>query len=297
MKILITTIVSIFLCFFVKYIYIKKIYYKNINLINKIINRIKKFRYIKIISDALIKSNYSFRIKGVNIISTLNIVILSIFFSLITFILTYRYLNLIFSSTILSIISFFIPYYIIKYNSYRKKIKILNIFPNYVVNLKNYTDVNNDIVEAFRRTSVEEPLNKYIDKFNVSIQKGVKLYDAFETLKNNINIEKINKFITLLQFCYVYGGNFGTLLDKFSKIQMKANILREKERQKTFSAKLVLMVLILLNIYILFGFVLSNNDYYDILVKTFVGNIILNINIISYIFIFYMYIKLNKMEE
>lgn len=302
MKIVIVLMEIFILYFLVQYVSKLKNNYKYyirllLNSRNRIRTKINELKYIKIITFLLNESNLSLKFKGINIISTLSIIVLSILFSSLTFIFTFTYLHVFLSSIILSSFTFFIPYYVIKYISYRKKINILNIFPNYVINLKNYTDVNNDIIDAFRRANVEEPLNSYIHKFNISIQKGVKIYDAFETLKNSINIERINQFITLLQFCYIYGGNFSVLLDKFSKIQMKANIQREEEKQKIFSAKLVLIVLIALNIYILYGFILSNNQYYNIMVNTFVGNMILNINILSYIFIFYMYIKLNKMEE
>lgn len=264
---------------------------------SEVLYKIKETSLFRKLSYTLNQSNVSIKIRDVNIISVLSILILSIFIFLVTFIITYKFLHLFFSSLILSLFGLVLPYFIIRYFSYCRKIKILRIFPNYVINLKNYTDVNNDIVDAFRRASVEEPLNSYIDKFNISLQKGVKLYDAFETLKNNINIKRINQFITLLQFCYIYGGNFGELLDKFSKIQMKTNLSREKEKQKIFSSKVVLVVLIILNMYIMFGFILTNNEYYNILVKTFAGNMILNINIVSYIFIFYMYLKLNNTED
>ena len=259
--------------------------------------KLNELSFFKKVTRIIEETDLNFKIKNKNIISALTLFLISILFFLITFVITYKFLNLFISSIILSLFAFFLPYYIIKYFSYCRKVKILNIFPNYVVSLKNYTDVNNDIIEAFRRASVEEPLIPYINKFNISIQKGIKAYDAFETLKTNINIKRINQFITLLQFCYIYGGSFEELLDKFSKIQMKSNIQREKEKQKIFSSKLVLLLLILINIYILFGFILTNNEYYNILVNTFMGNVILNVNILSYIFIFYMYVKLNKMED
>ena len=261
------------------------------------IYKMRELSFIKKTSYLLDEANLSFKFKNINIISTLTILILSIVILIITFIITYNYLHLFSSSLILSIFTFFLPYFIVKYFSYYKNIRILRNFPNYIISLKNYTDINNDIIEAFKRANAEEPLSIYINKFNISVQKGVKIYDAFETLKKSINIKKINQFITLLQFCYIYGGDFGDLLDKFAKIQMKTNLQKEKEKQKIFSAKIVLVTLILLNIYILFGFVLKNGEYYTILVNTFIGNLILNINILSYIFIFYMYIKLNEMEE
>jgi Flp pilus assembly protein TadB len=272
-------------------------YNKEIAFKNVAIEKISKLSIFKKIAYSIIESNISFKIKNTNIISTTSIFIVSILISIIIFIYSYNFLNLFLSSSILAIFTFFIPYLMIRYLSHLRKERILKVFPNYVVNLKNYTDVNNDIIDALRRANSDVLLEKYINKFNISLQKGVKIYDAFESLKRNINIKKINQFLTLLQFCYIYGGNFSELLDKFSKIQMKINIQIEKEKQKTFSSKFVLIILIIINIYILFGFILNNSEYYDILTKTFVGNLILNINILSYIFIFYMYIKLNSMEE
>jgi Flp pilus assembly protein TadB len=299
MKTFITIIGIVATYYVILYIYYNFYNHKNIifNLRSETIYKIRELSFIKKIIYSLDEANLSLKVGNINIISLLTILILTIVVFIITFLITYNFLHLFSSSLIISIFSLFLPYLIIKYFSYCRKIKILKNFPNYIISLKNYTDVNNDIIEAFRRATVEEPLKTYIEKFNISLQKGVKIYDAFESLKSSINIKKINEFITLLQFCYVYGGDFGNLLDKFSKIQMKTNLQREKEKQKIFSSKLVLIILILLNMYILFGFVLTNNEYYNILVKTFIGNLILNINILSYIFIFYMYILLNKMED
>ncbi len=302
MKILINLIGIVIVSYILEYLFtflVNYRKYKNIvfDLRSEAMYKIKELSYIKKLSYILNEANICLKIKNVNIISTITILFLSTVAFIATFILTYKYLNMFISSIILSSFAFFLPYYIIKYFSYCKKNKIIKMFPNYIISLKSYTDVNNDIIEAFKRVNVEEPLNTYIERFNISLQKGVKIYDAFETLKRNINIKKINQFITLLQFCYIYGGNFGNLLDKFSKIQMKTNLQRETEKQKIFSSKLVLIVLIILNMYILFGFILTNNEYYDILVKTFIGNLILNINLLSYIFIFYMYTKLNSMED
>lgn len=264
---------------------------------NDIIYKINNISSISKIIYIINKTDLSYKIKGKNIVSIGTYLFISIIISIAIFILTYRYFSLFSIAFIVSVFSFFIPYYIIKYLLYCKKVKIERMFPNYIISLKNYTDVNNDIIEAFKRANVSEPLATYINKFNISIQKGIKIYDAFETLKSNLNMNKITQLISLLQFCYIYGGNYKELLNNFSKIQMKTILQKEKEKQKIFSAKLVLIILILLNIYILFGFVLTNNEYHNILINTFIGNVILNINILSYIFIIYMFIKLNKMED
>ena len=85
MKILITIIGIINLYFLIEYIY--KYKYKPNTLIklkNKIINKSKKLTFIKMISSLLKNSGISFKMKGINIISSLNVLILSIlFFSVI----------------------------------------------------------------------------------------------------------------------------------------------------------------------------------------------------------------------
>ncbi|MEG1705735.1 MAG: hypothetical protein RR290_04100 [Clostridia bacterium] len=286
--------VIIFIIYFVLQLFFDHIYnlkkYKSV-LKEKSSNIFTKLIFV--IND----SKLDIKIKNINIVTTFSVIIFSIILFICIFVVSYNYLKIFSSSLILASISIFLPYNLLKYISYMNKQKIIKIFPNYILSLKNYTDVNNDIVEAFSRADVQEPLKSYINKFNISVQKGIRIYDAFEGLKNDINIKRINEFLTLLQFCYINGGNFTKLLDKFSKIQMKINIQNEKEKQEIFSSKLVLILLILLNIYILFGFILQSKEYFDILTCTVIGKLILNLNILSYIVIMYIYTKLNKMEE
>lgn len=288
MQIISSCLIIIIIYTFIIIMY-KKIY--NLKKYRKTINNV----YINKLNSIILDSKLNIRVKNLSAVSI--IIILSILFFIIAFIIAFSYFDVFSTSFILSLISSFIPYFILKYKIYSYKQKIINIFPNYAMSLKNYTDVNNDIVEAFKRADTQEPLKSYINKFNISIQKGIRIFDAFETLKADIGIKRINEFITLLQFCQINGGNFTVLLDKFCKIQMKINIQKEKEKQEIFSSKLVLVILIIINIYVLFGFILQSSEYFDILTNTFIGKLILNLNVLSYILIIYIYTKLNKMEE
>jgi Flp pilus assembly protein TadB len=62
------------------------------------------------------------------------------------------------------------------------------------------------------------------EKFNYKIQRGVNVYEAFESLKKDINIKKIDGFITACQICYKNGGNFENILIQFSSTITKENI-------------------------------------------------------------------------
>lgn len=263
--------------------------------ISNIEKKLNEFKTIKIINALIIQSNKANnRAKHITPIIFL---IISIVFSLIIFFLSYKTIKIISSSIIISGFSLLIPYLILKYIIRSQKEKILNDFPIYAITLKNYTQVTNDIIIAFKKAKVQEPLSIHIERFNVSIEKGMKIYECFERLKQDINIKKINEFLTAAQYCYINGGDFSNLLDKYSKILTKSNLQKEKEKQKSFASKLVLYMLIAINIYLLFQFGFANEEYKEILTKTFIGETIININIISYFLIFLFTIKLNKMEE
>ncbi len=245
---------------------------------------------LKELEDVFIKYN----IKYVNITT---IFILSIILSFAVFSIIIKFLNVFSTAVILAIFVFFIPSYIIKYLVYLKKQKIVNLFPSYIINLKNYTTTSNDIIYAFYNTKVEGVLEKYIERFNLSVKKGISVYDSFERLKKDINIPSISRFLSSLQFCYLNGGDFSKLLERYINIFIKKNTYREKEKQESYSSKLVLVILVIINVYMMFSFVFANEEYFKIITQTTMGVIIINVNVLSYIATIYMAIKLNKMEE
>ncbi|MEG1009645.1 MAG: hypothetical protein RSF67_07550, partial [Clostridia bacterium] len=285
--------------FIVRYIYIiTKEYIKSLKNDTKIkqLLKFKNYTFVTKLSYLISELDLKFRIKNINFLTPIFIIIISIAIFFISFILLYSYLKIFLTCIILSIFISTIPYLILKFMIYSKKKLLLKIFPNYVISLKNYTETTNNILIAFKNARCEYPLDIYINKFNVSVDKGINIYDSFEELKNNINIKEISEFLTSIQFCYINGGNFTELLDEFSNIQMKVNLQKEKESENIFSSKVVLILLIVINVYILFGFIMSTEEYYSILTKTFIGEMILNVNVLSYIIIFYFYLKLNKLE-
>lgn len=225
------------------------------------------------------------------------VILISVILSIVIGFLSYKFLKVSSSALIISIYSFFVPYLILNtlYNNYRKK--IIGIFPTYIVSLKNYTQISNDIIIAMKNVNAEYPLSIFIDKFNILIEKGVTVYEAFEKLKIDINIKKISEFINAIENCYINGGDFSNLLDKYSKIINKINIQKEKEMQENFASILVLIILAIINVFLIVKFIYSNTLYRNIVTNNFIGNVILNINIISYLLIFYFIKKLNKLED
>ena len=222
--------------------------------------------------------------------------IFSILISFFSYVFSYKMLNIISSSVIISICTFFIPSFFIEYVTKYNKNKILISFPTYLATLKNYTKTENDIVVALNRATPCKETKDYILKFNNEIQNGVKIYDAFENLKSSINISKISEFFTAVEYCYINGGNFVNIIDKYLSSLVKLNMQKEKEEEKRLEIKLVILFLIAVNLYMLFGFIYANPTYKEIILNNLVGKIIVNINIISYVIIFLIFRNTNKEE-
>lgn len=269
--------------------YVKKL--KTLNFKNKL----KELTILQKIEFYILKE-CNFNFFGVNL-SPYIICLVSIIFSILTFFISYKYLKIFSSSIILCIYMLIVPFQILKFIKQINKEKIMSSFPTYLAILKNYTKTENDIIIAINKANPTIEIKPYIIKFRDKIQNGIKIYDAFEEMKNSIGILKISEFITALEYCYINGGDFTKLIDGYSKILLKINNETEEEKQKKLGTKLVLIVLIIINIYVLFGFIFSNIAYKEIIISSFIGKSIVNINILSYIIIFFIFQKIEKMEE
>ncbi len=215
---------------------------------------------------------------------------------LISYILFYKIFKAVIPSLLISFLTSVIPYNLCIYLVNYKKRAILKSFPTYILGLKNYVDVDNNIIYALSESTPNASFKRYIDRFNISVTKGVNVCTAFEELKNSIKIKQISSFFVLIQNCYINGGSFSTVIDKYSKFQSKINIEKEKENQELLTSKLTLVILIILNILLLFGFILKNTEYRNIILGTVSGQLILSINIITYFIIYLIYLKICKME-
>ena len=258
-------------------------------------HKYKKIKYYKNnINNIFEELDYEYTLFNYNVFSFLTYLIISVILFITSYIISYNYLKLYITSFLIACIFSTIPYIVLKILVKNRKNKILELYPSYLVNLKTYTRVDNNIINAMSKVTVNKPLKKYIEIFNISNKNGVGVFESFEVLKKNINIDKISNFLTLLEHCTLSGGDVTKILDKYAKMQMKINLRDEKEKQSIFTSKLSLVILVVMNLYILFGFILSNTDNYTLITTTLVGQIILNINIISLVLIGYLYYKISE---
>lgn len=226
---------------------------------------------------------------------------ISIIFScIVTFVICYLLVFNSFKIVLLSLIialpSVFIPIFILSIMAEIQSKKIEKVMLNFLLQLKNYTQINNDIIYAFKQVKTIEPLQGYIKKFLVEINSGIKFEKAIENLKEKITFEKVKMVFTNMQYCYINGGNFSELINKSYKMISDIQTEKNSREQETMGARIVLVILIILDLFVYFTFIQNNHDNYLIMTKSFVGNLILYWNFISIWFLLVLIHKVKKLD-
>ena len=96
-----------------------------------------------------------------------------------------------------------------------------------------------------------------------------------------MNIEQIKSFLANMEHCYLYGGSFPELMDKSYQIIDAIQKEKEKRREETRSARIVLWILIFLDVFVYITYIAANEENYAIMQHSFMGNLILYWNFIS----------------
>ena len=99
-----------------------------------------------------------------------------------------------------------------------------------------------------------------------------------------------------MQYSYTNGGSFSELISKNHK--MISDIQNEKNarEQETMGARIVLIILIILDLFIYFTFIKSDYENYLIMTKSLIGTLILYWNFISIWILLILIRKVKKLD-
>ncbi|MBQ9279760.1 MAG: hypothetical protein IJ215_01760 [Clostridia bacterium] len=259
---------------------------------NKKIKIAQKLNVIYKINLLIDKAN----VKRNILMNPIAMILYSIAFAIFAYQVAFGFLKLHTLSLIVSLPCVFIPTLILNFVATYKEEKIEKIFLNFLLQIKNYTKISNDITSAFREVDTVEPLKTYIKKFNIELGSGVKFEIAIEHLKEKISIAKFRDFFSNLQYCYLYGGSFPELIDKNYKMIEALQNEKNKRLQETKSARLVLVILMILNLYVYMTYIKSNYENYLIMQKSFFGMAILYWNFISMWGLLWFSMRVKKLD-
>jgi len=256
----------------------------------------QKIKFISSISNYLVElEKRQILLKHIKMLTPVNIVIISVTLFVLSIILFNFAIGVLSTSIILSIPILVSPFIISKMLIKRNKHNILYSLPMYAVNLKNYISEDNNIIAAIMKTSVEPPLKIFIERFKGNVSRGVNVIEALDMLNREVDVKEFSDLIEGVKLCYINGGNFVSVLEKYISIITKEQTYKEESEEKAFSSILTLIIMIVLNIAVVL-FILNNNEYSIIIRTTFMGKLILNINAISYMGIAVIMGKIYKEE-
>lgn len=279
----------------------KYLKYKNEKYFEAIIKQNEKNKKVKIIAKINIihKINILIEKAGLNrniLINPITIIFLCFCSFIVCYSIIFNIFKIMTLSLIIAIPTFLIPIITLSIIAESKSKKIEKVILNFLLQLKSYTKINNDIIYAFKQVKTIEPLQGYIRKFLVEINSGIKFEKAIENLKEKIIFEKFNMFLTNMQYCYINGGNFSELISKNYKIISDIQAEKNKREQETMGARMVLIALILMDLFVYFTFIKNDYENYLIMTKSFIGNLILYWNFISIWVLFVLIYKVKKLD-
>ena len=128
---------------------------------------------------------------------------------------------------IVAIPAVFLPSFIINLIKEYNAKKIEKIMLDFLLQLKNYTKINNDIVYAFNQIKTINPLQKHINTFLLELNSGIKFEKAIENIKEKIEFNSLKTVFSNIEYCYIYGGDFSLLMDNhmiFHYLFLRQNI-------------------------------------------------------------------------
>lgn len=230
------------------------------------------------------------------LLNPLSLVFCGVVCVIVTYVIAFKFFKIITLAIVVAIPSFFVPVLIIESIGNYKMDKVEKTFLNFLIQLKNYAQINNDIASAFKQVKTVEPLQSYINKFNVEINSGIKFETAIEHLKEKVSIEKFKEFFANVERCYIYGGNFTTLTEKSFAVISDLQSEKEKRRQETQGARIVLYILMFLNLFVYITYIKNNYENYLIMQRSMLGMGILYWNFISVWLLIFLAERVKKLD-
>lgn len=252
-------------------------------------NKINYFKRVNILIDRC-------GIQRSLLINPVSIIFLGVICVCFTYMISFNFFKIVMLAVIISIPFFYVPFLVLSMIAEYKEEKIEKVFLNFLLQLKNHTRINNDIISAMSEVKTIEPLQGYIKKFLAQVSSGTKLEKAMQDFKEKVNNKQMKSFLTNIEHCFLYGGNFSELIDKSYVMISEIQEEKKKRIEETKSARIVLFILILLDIIVYVSFIKSNVENYMIMTRSVIGNLILYWNFISMWLLVWISIRVKKLD-
>jgi tight adherence protein B len=168
----------------------------------------------------------------------------------------------------------------------------------YINTLENLSSSNSDIVEIIGKALpyIREPLRSYSTQFVFECRKGVPIVQAFKNFENKIESYRFKQLLKNLEICSKYEANYREILSKSRIIMKNYFVEKEKRKKEVRIGRIAILSTVGVGL-VLFKLVLGfNEDLFEQLKGTSIGNIILGYNLFVLMFAALKFITLDKLN-
>jgi Flp pilus assembly protein TadB len=254
---------------------------------------------VNIVSNYIYKITHLFDMAGIKqnlIINPIAIIVLCGVSFVVCFCVAIYVFNLIPLSLIISLPGMIIPVVILQLLAKRRESAIENSILDLVLQLRNLTRINNDIVYALGQVKTISPLQDYIDEFLSELHNGIKFEFAVEKLKLKLSFKVLRDLFDNISHCYIFGGDYQELMRKSYVMISKVQKEKKDRKNETRSARIVLGILIFLDLFVYFTYIKNNYENYVLMSNQLLGQIIIYWNFISIWFLFILMRKVQRLD-
>lgn len=255
----------------------------------------KNAKYVKYLDRLIVKSNLR---KYVHWLNTDILLLLSTIFGILGFWISYVYLNNILTSIAIFVALFSILTFIIQWVISYNNSKIEKSFLYFLNILCNFAQLKDDLYFSFEKSIqyMNQPLKSYCKTFVEEVKRGLPLEEALENFKEKIDNERFKLFIKNAQLCAKHGGSFLRLASNTLELVKQLQIEKSRRKNETALGRTLIFVMAAINIGLAVYMFTIYPDTMQRIRTDFYGQLVIFLNTVNLFIIFYLSLKLDKMD-
>lgn len=205
---------------------------------------------------------------------------------------------ILFLSSLFSIIAFcavmVFSYALLKEMARRNFDRVDNSIMPFINSLKSASKVKNSLLFMMEEStkSLKEPLKTHNKEFVMEIKRGIPMEKAFDNYINKVENIRLKNILKNLYICSINNADYSKLLDKTKIVVRRYYEEKERRKKKVESGQAGIIAIILISLLIIHGLTGITPDFYDKMMASTVGQLLIGYIIGVIIFALYKCITL-----
>lgn len=225
---------------------------------------------------------------------------IAVVFVLIVFLA--RIIEGVFPSLVDVLISFLVGFFVIdlyfKFYDIIKKRQIEQDLLNAIIIMNNAFRSGRSVMQAIEIVSSElkGPISQEFKKMHLEISYGLSLDVVFERFSKRVESQEVSYITSSLSILNKTGGNIINVFSSIEKMLFNKRKLKQEMKSLTSSANMISKILLIMPFVFVAIILLLDSSYFDALINTSLGNVLLFVIILIYVLYAFIVNKIMKVR-